>query len=262
MSNSKKFASQEDYWKDYHGEKLPPAEPKERTSYKYDDGAAYWLDYYEDKIGFALTEVEAQLRHAQKRKQEQEFELRLFGGIFLGIFGFLPIALALPMSGVFPLMLIGGVLVIIEILAIALVIPVCIYKIIKSLVSKVINDKDNELGDWIVQKYQVPRITGEIAACQIFVGRYKEHLANIASWRKMLEQGSFEMDAEEIKNRMEKVNLDPKIETASQGNYKLKRLINRITIAVVAVLFAIIIALVVKGYIAYYNWFLSFWESV
>mgnify|MGYP003310274499 CR=1 FL=1 len=37
MANSRKFASQEDYWKDYHGEQLPPAEEKEKTVYKYDD---------------------------------------------------------------------------------------------------------------------------------------------------------------------------------------------------------------------------------
>lgn len=262
MANFRKFASQEDYWKDYHGEQLSPAEEKEKTVYKYDDNAAYWLDHYEDKIGYALAEVEAQLKHAQKRKGEQDFELKLFGGIFIGIFALLPILLAMPMSGVLPLMIIGGILIIVEILAIAIVIPVCIYKIINGVVGKLVNDKDSVIGGWLVQRYNVPRLTGEIQACQIYVGRYKEHLANIASWREMLEEGSFDMDAEEIKNRMEKVNLDPQIEAASKNHYRLKRLINRITIAVAIVIFAILITLVVKGYVAYYNWFLSFWESV
>ena len=245
-----------------HGDQLPPADQKEVSRYKYEDGAAYWLDHYEDKIGYALTEVEAQLKHAQERKREQDFDLKLFGGIFIGIFALLPILLAMPMSGVLPLMILGGVLVIIEIFAIAIVIPVCIYKIINSIVSKLVNDKDSVIGGWLVQRYNVPRLTGEIQACQIYVGRYKEHLANIASWREMLENGSFDMDVEEIKNRMEKVNLDPQIETASKNHYRLKRLINRITIAVAIVIFAILIALLVKGYVAYYNWFLSFWESV
>jgi len=262
MANSKKFASQEDYWKDYHGEQLPPADPKEVSRYKYEDGAAYWLDYYEDKIGYAMTEVEMQLKNAQKRKSEMDFELKLFGGIILGIFGFLPICLALPMTGVFPLMIIGGVLVIVEILAIALVIPFCIYKIINSMVGKLVNDKDSEIGNWIIQRYNVPRLTGEIQACQIYVGRYKENLANIASWRKMLEENSFDMDVEEIKNRLEKVNLDPQIEAATKNHYRLKKLINRITIVIAAVIFAIIIMVVLKGYFAYYHWFLSFWESV
>ena len=262
MANSKKFDSQEEYWEDYHNEKLPPADQKEVSRFKYEDGAAYWLDYYEDKIGFALTEVEAQLKHAQKRKEEQDFELKLFGGIFLGIFGFLPICLAMPMSGVLPFVIIGGVLVSVEILAIAIVIPVCIYKIINSVVSKLVNDKDSQIGNWLVQRYHVPRLTGEIQACQIYVGRYKEHLANIASWKEMLEQGSFDMDVEEIKNRMEKVNLDLQIEAATKNHYGLKKLINRITIVTAAVIFAIIFALIVKGYMAYYHWFLSFWESV
>jgi hypothetical protein len=159
-------------------------------------------------------------------------------------------------------MIIGGVLVILEILAIALVIPFCIYKIINSMVSKLVNDKDSVIGNWLVQRYNVPRLTGEIQACQIYVGRYKEHLANIVSWRKMLEEGSFDMDVAEIKNRLEKVNLDPQIEAATKNHYRLKRLTNRITIVVAAVIFTIIIALVFKGYLAYYHWFLSFWESV
>lgn len=261
MANSKKFASQEDYWKDYHGQQLPPAEEKKEARYQYEGSAAYWLDYYADRIGFALTEMEAQLKHAQKRKEEQEFELKLFVGIFLGIFGFLPICLAMPMSGVLLFVILGGVLVSVEILAIALVVPVCIYKIINGIVSKLVNDKDSRFGDWIVKRYQVPRLTGEIQACQIYVGRYKEHLANIASWREMLEQGNFDMDESEIKNRMEKVNLDPKIEIASKNHYRLKHVINRITIMVAVAIFALIICLVVKGYIAYYNWFLSVWQQ-
>ncbi|MBQ8528029.1 MAG: hypothetical protein IJ429_06100 [Lachnospiraceae bacterium] len=262
MGNSKKFDSQEQYWEDYHKEQLPPADPKETVRYQYDDNAAYWINYYEDKIGYALAEVEAHLKHAQERKKEQDFELKLYGGIFLGIFGFLPISLALPMSRVLPFVILGGVLVIIELFAIFTVIPVCIYKLINCLVSKLVNDKDSAIGNWLVQRYNVPRLTGEIQACQIYVGRYKGHLTNIASWREMLEQGSFDMDIEEIKSRMEKVNLDPQIETASKNHYRLKRLINRITIVTATVIFTIILCLIVKGYMSYYNWFLSFWKSV
>ena len=262
MGSSKKFDSREQYWEDYHKEQLPPADEKEAVRYQYDNNVEYWLNHYEDEIGFALVEVEAQLKHAQERKNEQDFELKLYGGVFLGIFGLLPICLAFPMTGVLPLMIIGGVLVVIEILAIAIVIPICIYKIINSVVSKLVNDKDSEIGNWLVELYHVPRLTGEIQACQVYVGRYKAHLANIGSWREMLEQGSFDMDVEEIKNRMEKVNLDPKIEAATKSHYRLKRLINRITIAVAALIFSILICLVVKGYIAYYNWFLSFWQNV
>lgn len=262
MVNSTKFDSQEEYWKDYHSEKLSPPEMKEATRYKYDNDIGYWLDYYEERISFALTEVEMQRKHAKERKREQEFELRLFAGIMLGIVVLLPISLALPMSGVLPLMIIGGILVIIEIFAIAIVMPICIYKVIKGIISKLINDKDSALGDWLVQRYHVPRLTGEIQACQIYVGRYKEHLANIVSWREMLGQGSSDMDVAEIKNRMEKVNLDPQIETATKNHYRLKKLINRTTFAVAAVLFAIIYVLVTKGYVAYYDWWLAVWEQV
>lgn len=262
MANSKKFDSQEQYWEDYHRDQLPPAEEKEAANYQYDTGVRYWLDYYEDRIGFALKEVEMQLKHAKERKKGLEFELKLFAGIFLGIIILLPIVLALPMSGVLPLMIIGGVLVCVEILAIVFVVPFCFYKMIKGIVSKVINDKDNELGDWIVQKYHVPRLTGEIQACQIHVGRYKEQLANIASWREILEQGSFDMDETELKNRMEKVNLEPKIETALVNSFRLKKLINRITIAVAILFFALVFVLCVMGYAAYYEWWLAVWQSV
>ena len=262
MEKRARVYSQEDYWEAYHKDAEKPVEEKNLASYKYDSKITYWLDYYEERIGFALIEMESHLKHAQKRKEEQEFELKLFGGILLGIILFLPISLALPMSGILPLMIIGGVFVIIEILALAFGIPICLYKIIRSFVSKVINDKDNSLGDWIVQRYHVPRLTAEIQACQTYVGRYKEQLANIASWREMVEQGSFEMEETELKNHMEKINLDPKIETASANSYSLKRLITRTTIAVVAVVFMVILALVFNGYIDYYQWWLSFWESV
>lgn len=262
MEKRARVYSHEDYWEAYHKDAQKPVEEKNLASYKYDSKLTYWLDYYEERTEFALTEMESHLKHAQKRKEEQEFELKLFGGIALGILLFLPISLALPLSGILPLMIIGGVLVIIEILALAFGIPICIYKIVRGFVSKVINDKDNSLGDWIVQRYHVPRLTAEIQACQTYVGRYKEQLANIASWREMLEQGAFEMEETELKNRMERVNLDPKIETALANSFRLKRLITRTTIVVVAVVFGIVIALVFKGYMDYYNWFLSFWESV
>ena len=262
MEKRARVYSHEDYWEAYHNDAEKPVEEKNLASYKYDSKITYWLDHYEERIGFALTEMESKLKHAQKRKEEQEFELKLFGGILLGIILFLPISLALPMSGVFPLVILGGVLVLIEIFAIVFVIPICIYKIIRSFVSKVINDKDNSLGDWLVQRYHVPRLTAEIQACRTYVGRYKEQLANIASWREMVEQGSFDMKESELKNHMEKLNLDPQIETASANSYRLKCLINWTTIAVVAVVFVIVIALVFKGYMAYYQWWLSVWESV
>lgn len=262
MEKKARVYSHEDYWEAFHKDTEKPDEEKNLASYKYDSKITYWLDYYEDRIGFALTEMESQLNHAQKRKEEQEFELKLFGGILLAIILLLPISLVFPLSGVLPLMIIGGVLVIVEILAIVFVIPICIYKIIRSFVSKVINDKDNSLGDWLVQRYHVPRLTAEIQACQIYVGRYKEQLANIASWREMVEQGSFDMKESELKNHMEKLNLDPQIETASANSFRLKSLITRITIAVVAVVFVILLALIFKGYMSYYNWFLSFWKNV
>lgn len=262
MEKKARVYSHEDYWEAFHKDTEKPDEEKNLASYKYDSKITYWLDYYEERTEFALTEMESHLKYAQKRKDEQEFELKLFGGILLGIILFLPISLALPMSGVFPLVILGGVLVLIEIFAIVFVIPICIYKIIRSFVSKVINDKDNSLGDWLVQRYHVPRLTAEIQACQTYVGRYKEQLANIASWREMLEQGSFEMEETELKNHMEKINLDPKIETASENSYDLKRLITRTTIAIVAVVFVILLALIFKGYMSYYNWFLSFWKNV
>ena len=262
MEQRESMYSHETYWEDFHGEKLPAPEEKEATVYKYNKEALYWLDYYEDKIGFALSEVEMQLKHAKERKKEMDFEWKLFGGIFLGMFLLLPIALALPMTGVVFLVIFGAILVIIEIWAIAVVGPICLYKVIKCLVSKAINDINNPLGQFLVQKYHVPRLSGEIQACQIHIGRYKESLANLASWRDMVENGSFDMEISELKNRMEKVNLDPKIETASVSSYRLKRLINRTTIAIAVLFFLIIFVLITKGYLAYYHWWLSVWESV
>ncbi len=262
MENSGKFDSYEDYWKDYHKEKLPQPEEKEITYYKYDSEITYWLDYYEDRLEFALKEVNMQLHSAQERKKEQEFELKLWIGILLAMVLLLPISLAMPMTGMLVLMIIGGVFVTIEIFAFVFIMPICVYKIIKGVVSKVINDKNNAFGDWIVQRYHVPRLTGEILACQTHVGRYKEQLANIASWREMLENGSFDMEVSEIKNRMEKVNFEPNIELASKHNDKLKRMTQRGAIIASMLIFSMLILLIVKLYIAYYEFSLNFWQQL
>ncbi|MBE5881370.1 MAG: hypothetical protein E7289_03505 [Lachnospiraceae bacterium] len=260
--DSKKFDSREAYWEDFHGEKLPPPEAKEAPSYKYDNQIKYWLDHYQEQLEYALTKMLMQLKNAKERKKEQEFELKLYTIVLITMFVILPIALAMPMTRVFPLVILGGVLVAIEAYAFGVIMPICIYKIIKGLVRKAINDKENALGDWIVQRYHVPRLTGEIQACQIYVGRYKEQLANIASWKEMLEQGTFDMEESEIKNRMEKVNLDPEIEIASENNYKLKHMIQRITILLAIIIFSLLIFILVKGYMGYYNTFLEMWRQV
>jgi len=260
--DSKKFDSQEDYWEDYLNEKLPPAQEKAAARYQYDNGIKYWLDYYEDQLTFALRKVEMQLKKAKERKNELEFELKFYVWVAAGMLGLLPIALALPMTKVLPLMILGGLLVIALILAFVFVMPVCVYKVIQGYVSKVINDIENSLGEWIVQKYQVPRLTGEIQACQIYVGRYKQHLANIASWNEMLEQGALDIDESEIKNRMETVDLDPDIEVASSSHYRLKKLIKRVTFLTSVVIFSLLFLLLVKGYIGYYNLFKQLWQSM
>ena len=72
MEQRESMYSHETYWEDFHGEKLPAPEEKEATVYKYNKEALYWLDYYEDKIGFALSEVEMQLKHAKERKKAVE----------------------------------------------------------------------------------------------------------------------------------------------------------------------------------------------
>lgn len=262
MEKRESIYSHEKYWESYHTEVEEPSEEKQLASYKYDTKIKYWLDYYEDRIGFALKEVELQLKHAQERKGEQEFELKLYVIIALVIVVLLPIALVMPLTGVFPLMVLGGILIVAELFGITIVIPICVYKIVKGIVSKVINDKDNMFGDWIVQRYHVPRLTGEIQACQIYVGRYKEQLTNIKEWREMLERGSFDIEESELRNKLEQVNLDPKIEIALQWNYKLKKLISSTTIVIVAIIYALALCLAVKGYISFYNWFLEAWRSV
>ncbi len=261
MADSKKFASGEEYWEQYHNQELPPADEKEAASFQYSENAEYWLDYYEERINFALTNVSMQLKHAQERKREQDFEMKMYSTIALVVIGVLPIALAMPLSGVVPLVIFGAVLLIIDIWSFVIVLPICTYKIIHGLVNKMINDKDNELGEWLVRRYHVPRLTGEIQACQIYVGRYKEKLANIASWRDMLNQGSLDIDESELKNQMEKVNLDPGIEVAAKGDYRLKKLVNKTTLVVATITFIILFVLVVKGYMAYYDWWLAVWKS-
>ena len=66
MGSSKKFDSREQYWEDYHKEQLPPADEKEAVRYQYDNNVAYWLNHYEDKIGFALDTSHPLFNHFNK----------------------------------------------------------------------------------------------------------------------------------------------------------------------------------------------------
>lgn len=228
---------------------------------KYDTKIEYWLDYYEGRINLSLSQVNMQLRSAQERKRSQEFEFKLYLYIMLAVLVMLPVSFALGMSGM-PLMILGGILMLAEIFAIVFVIPLCIYKLVKGMVCRVINDKDNSLGDYIVQKYHVPRLSGEIMACQIHIGRYKEYVSEISDWRELLHKGTFEMDENELRERMEKIDFEPKIEISSDNNYKLRHLIQKITISIIVVVFGIILWLGVNGYISYYLFFLDVWRSM
>lgn len=228
---------------------------------KYDSTIEYWLDYYEERINLSLSRINMQLRSAQERKRSQEFEFKLYLYIMIAVLVMLPVSFACGMAGL-PLAIIGCILVIAEMLAIVFVVPLCIYKLVKGMVCRIINDKDNSLGDYIAQKYQVPRLTGEIMACQVHIGRYKEYMSRISDWREMLHGGTFEMGENELKERMEKIDYEPKIEISSDNNYKLRHLIKKITISLLIVVFGILFWLGANGYISYYLFFLDVWRSV
>ena len=52
-----------------------------KTKSLYDTDAAYWYSQYEEQFLFEKGKLESQLAAARKRKGDDIFELRMYGGI-------------------------------------------------------------------------------------------------------------------------------------------------------------------------------------
>ncbi len=216
---------------------------------KYSSKTEYYLDYYKEKLEFASTKVTMQLKKAVERKREQDREWKIFGGMLIGSVVLFVIAIIFGMSGVMILALPAGIFIVVGGIVFTYAMPICVYKIVRGVVLKIINDDENSLGDWIVQKYRIPRVTSEIVACQTFLNRYKLKLQQIEGWRYELHAGFLELTQQEIEDRLGEINYDPKIAVATDMNPKFKRLVRNISLIITVLLFVIAVICVIDLYL-------------
>lgn len=150
--------------------------------YEYASAFEYELHAYEEKINFAKYKVESQLKSAILRKKEEEFELKLYGGIFLAMLILFPIDFVLTMAGgIFAIL--GGVTMIVLVFLFIFIMPVCIYKIIKGILLWSIN-RQNTLGKWLMERYAITNCGAEIYTCQFWIGKYRLLLEDIERWKE------------------------------------------------------------------------------
>lgn len=197
------------------------------ASYQYKSDREYWLSYYEEQIAFARSKVQSHLKAAMSRKQEQEFELKLYCGILLGIFVLCPLGILLTMSGGL-LMLVGGTILVALSFGIVFVVPVCCYKISKGLFYWIIN-RSERAEQWLMQRFGIQTVQKEIQVCMVWIEKYRLLEEQIQKWRGEIdrqEAGTDEKgpDKEEMESRFEHVNFEPCIEVVSEFRGGIRKL--------------------------------------
>lgn len=212
------------------------------SRYEYATELEYQLHTYEDKIKFAKYQVESQLDKALMRKKDEEFELKLYGGVLLFIVLLLPLSFIMSLGMWNFLALLGVPLLFIAIAGWIFAMPVCVYKVIKGTLLYSIN-RQNKLGQWLMKKYGIPFCNTEINTCQTYLNKYKVLLENIEHWREKSGEGQMEFSGEQILEQLKAVELDPRIEIATMRWGNMMRFIRRTTIIAMAVIYPLIVFL-------------------
>lgn len=212
--------------------------------YEYESELEYQLHIYEDKVDFAKCRILIQLRSAVVRKKEEEFELKMYGGIFLGIE--LLIALSFTMSlGLWNfLAFIGVPLLFVGIAGWLFVRPVCVYKIVKGVILYSVN-RQNSLGEWLGKRYEIHTCGTEINTCQLYLNKYNLYLEDIGLWKTKVTEGNMEFSEEQIMERLKRIEkeLEPEIGVATVMDGNLKKVLKRITIVGTVIVYALILLL-------------------
>lgn len=209
--------------------------------YEYATELEYQLHIYEDKVEFAKCQILIQLRSAMVRKKEEDFELKLFGGIFLAIEFLLAFSFTMSLGLWNFLALIGVPILFIGIVGWVFIRPVCVYKIIKGIILRSI-DSGNRLGEWIKKKYDIPTCNSEISTCQLYLNKYNLWLEDIKGWNDRIKEENSGISEEQIMEWLKGMEreLEPEIGVATfmEGNQKkyLKRVIMVGTVIVYALL--------------------------
>lgn len=186
----------------------------------YQSEEEYFLNHCIQKVEFARYQVSRQLESAINRKKEQSFELKLFVGILAAFILFYNMALAMTAAGGV-LSYIGAVTVMLCYIAYLIVMPVCVFKIVKSILILVVN-RQGRVGAWIARRYSLPLYHTEIQSCRTYLEKYRILLEDLENCKDKLgeEETSW---TDFIKERMESTDLEPQIEVVSLNYGKLHK---------------------------------------
>lgn len=209
--------------------------------YQYRSEFEYELHTYEEKISFAKYQVQSQLNSAIIRKKQEEFELKLYGGILLAMLILFPVAFLFAMAGGL-LAFLGAVIIILLIALFIFVMPVCVYKTTKGIILWIIN-RQMFLGKWIMERYEIPTCGNEIYNCQVWLGKYKLILEDIERWKEEMKEGEMTFSEEQIRNKFHQINLEPKIQVATEQDGQVLSLTRRVTIYLLIIIYSFIIGI-------------------
>ena len=228
--------------------------------YEYESEEEYLLNHYIEKLTFAKYKMEQQMKSATARQKEQEFECKLFGGIWAANIILLPIGVLMCISG-WVLTLLGGVfLVIVCIGGLWTIMPACIYKFCKAFIVLSIN-KQNAVGRWAVQKFSLTIYKSEILQCNEYLQRYTVILEDFNEWKEALSLGE-PVDVSAISKRVEGINFDPEIKVTNPNSGELKRFSMIVSIVLSVLIIGLLLWAGAEVYMKIYHDFLYMFEQV
>lgn len=228
--------------------------------YQYSSELEYELHTYEEKINFAKYQVESQLNSAILRKKQEDFELKLYGGVLLIMIALVPVAIIFAVSdGV--LVVLGVIIIFILIVFFIFIMPVCIYKSIKGILLWIVN-RQKFLGKWIMERYEIPTCGNEIYNCQIWLGKYKMMLEDIERWKEEIKEGKLLYTEEQIQNKFHQIDLEPQIQVATEQNGEVLGLTKRVTIYLLILIYSFIIGVLRNLFGEIYNSMVELFRAI
>lgn len=189
------------------------------TKYQYSSEEEYLLSKGMEEVKFALYKAQRQLESAVSRIKDLKFEVKLFIGILIIIIVLNDISYAMFVSG--SLLTVPGI-ILNEIFSYIYLIglPICFYKIIKGMIAFG-TTIENEFARQIAGIFSLSAFSSEILECQIYIQKYKLAIEDLELWKDNLTK-DIPVDKSTIENRINTLDLNPKIPLAFYNSRKLK----------------------------------------
>ncbi len=208
----------------------------QETKFTYDSEEEYLISRSIEQVKFADFQISRQLESVNARIKDLKFEVKLFIGILMGtiIIGNLFFAMVIS-GGAFTV--IGLFLSRICSTLYLVILPVCLYKVLKAMIILSTNKKNNK-ESWAVRTFSITAFSTEIKECQVYKELYRSILDDLESWKSNLVE-NIPVDKKIIEDRMRDINLDSKIPVTFYNSGKLKRFSMFIAIVVSFILLKI-----------------------